>query len=187
MNAEKFTQKTIETIQTAQNMAQENGNQYITPEHLLYALIDQDGGLIGTLFTRMGVDCDTVLAELDTVISNLPRVSGAGSEVYAGLVLVSPEPDRILSRDVPAAEDIDKFLLIHDHPEPFREPWTVGSYTRPSGYDDRIFRIGVINEHLQEFLRVAYLNHNICQLLFFSHNFKLILSVFLTDWACTVF
>ena len=49
MNAEKFTKKTIETIQTAQNMARENGNQYLTPEHLLYALIDQDGGLIGTL------------------------------------------------------------------------------------------------------------------------------------------
>ena len=41
MNAEKFTQKTIETINTAQAMAQENGNQYLTPAHLLYALIDQ--------------------------------------------------------------------------------------------------------------------------------------------------
>ena len=48
MNADKFTQKTIETIQTAQSMAQENGNQYLTPEHLLYALVDADGGLIGT-------------------------------------------------------------------------------------------------------------------------------------------
>ena len=51
MNADKFTQKTIETIQTAQSMAQENGNQYLTPEHLLYALVDADGGLIGTLLT----------------------------------------------------------------------------------------------------------------------------------------
>ena len=42
MNADKFTQKAIETIQTAQSMAQENGNQYLTPEHLLYALIDAD-------------------------------------------------------------------------------------------------------------------------------------------------
>ena len=77
MNAEKLTQKALETIQTAQSMAQENGNQYLTPEHLLYALLDQDGGLIGTLFTRMGVDVDTTLAELDTVISRLPKVSGA--------------------------------------------------------------------------------------------------------------
>ena len=61
MNADKFTQKTIETIQTAQSMAQENGNQYLTPEHLLYALVDADGGLIGTLLGRMGVDCNACL------------------------------------------------------------------------------------------------------------------------------
>ena len=77
MNADKFTQKTIETIQTAQSMAQENGNQYLTPEHLLYALIDADGGLIGTLLGRMGVDCNAVLSELDTAIDRLPKVSGA--------------------------------------------------------------------------------------------------------------
>ncbi len=35
MNANNFTQKTVEMIQTAQNMAEENQNQYITPEHLL--------------------------------------------------------------------------------------------------------------------------------------------------------
>ena len=73
MNADKFTQKTIETIQTAQSMAQENGNQYLTPEHLLYALVDADGGLIGTLLGRMGVDCNAVLSELDTAIDQLPK------------------------------------------------------------------------------------------------------------------
>ena len=40
MNANNFTQKTVEMIQTAQNMAEENQNQYITPEHLL---LQQDG------------------------------------------------------------------------------------------------------------------------------------------------
>ena len=68
MNAEKYTQKTLDAVKTAQSMAQENGNQYLTPEHLLYALIDADGGLIGTLLGRMGVDCNAVLSELDTAI-----------------------------------------------------------------------------------------------------------------------
>ena len=53
MNAQNFTQKTLEAIQTAQAMAQENRNNYIEPEHLLYALIDQDGGLIPSLLGRM--------------------------------------------------------------------------------------------------------------------------------------
>ena len=92
MNADKFTQKTIETIQTAQSMAQENGNQYLTPEHLLYALVDADGGLIGTLLGRMGVDCNAVLSELDTAINQLPKVSGGSGEVYA-----SPETSKIFS------------------------------------------------------------------------------------------
>ena len=101
MNADKFTQKTIETIQTAQSMAQENGNQYLTTEHLLYALLDQDGGLIGSLFGKMGVDCDGLLSELDTLIRNLPRISGGSGEVYA-----SPEVGKILNLAEKTAEKL---------------------------------------------------------------------------------
>ena len=61
MNSQNFTQKTLEAIQTAQNIAAENENQAITPEHLLYALLDQDGGLIPSLFGKMGVDCNKIL------------------------------------------------------------------------------------------------------------------------------
>ena len=108
MNAEKYTKKTIETINTAQAMAQENGNQYLTGEHLLYALIDQDGGLIGTLLGRMGADCDAMLAELDTEIRKLPRVSGGGGEVYA-----SPELTRILRFAEKAAEKLgDEYVSV---------------------------------------------------------------------------
>ena len=46
MNPQNLTQKSLEAVQTAQSMALENRNNYIMPEHLLYALIDQDGGLI---------------------------------------------------------------------------------------------------------------------------------------------
>ena len=54
MNAEKYTQKALEAVKTAQNMAQENGNQYVTTEHLLYALLDQDGGLIADQRVELG-------------------------------------------------------------------------------------------------------------------------------------
>ena len=42
MNAERYTKKTVEALNTAQSMAAENQNAYVTPEHLLYALIDDD-------------------------------------------------------------------------------------------------------------------------------------------------
>ena len=110
MNAEKYTKKTIETINTAQAMAQENGNQYLTSEHLLYALVDQDGGLIGSLLGKMGVDCDTLLAELDTEIRKLPRISGGSGEVYA-----SPELNKILRFAEKAAEKMGDGSVSVEH------------------------------------------------------------------------
>ena len=108
MNAEKFTQKTIETINTAQAMAQENGNQYLTPAHLLYALIDQDGGLIGSLLTKMGANCDAMLGELDAEIAKLPRVSGGSGETYA-----SPETSKLLRFAEKAAEKLgDEYISV---------------------------------------------------------------------------
>ena len=107
MNANNYTQKTLEALQTAQAMAQENSNNYITPEHLLYALVDQDGGLIPTLFQKMGVDCNAVLSELDTAISALPKVSGQ-PQVY-----VSNETSRIMGAAEKAAKSMgDEYLSV---------------------------------------------------------------------------
>ena len=107
MNAQNFTQKTIETIQTAQSMAQENQNQYITPEHILYALVDQDGGLIPSLLGKMGVDCNTVLAELDTAIAALPKVTG-DTDVY-----LSREADRVMQAAEKSAKSLgDEYLSV---------------------------------------------------------------------------
>ncbi len=61
-------------------MAEENHNNYLAPEHLLYALIDQDGGLIPTLLGRMGVDCNELLGELNTAIDALPKVGGSSTQ-----------------------------------------------------------------------------------------------------------
>ena len=108
MNAEKYTQKALDAVKTAQNMAQENGNQYVTSEHLLYALLDQDGGLIGSLFGKMGIDCDGLLSEIDTLIRKLPRISGGSGEVYA-----SPEVGKILNLAEKTAEKLhDEYLSV---------------------------------------------------------------------------
>ena len=107
MNSQNYTQKTIEAIQTAQAMAQENSNSYITPEHLLYALVDQDSGLIPSLLGKMGVDCNAVLSELDTAISALPKVSGS-PEVY-----LSSETGRVISAAGKAAKSMgDEYISV---------------------------------------------------------------------------
>ena len=107
MNAEKFTQKSLDAVRTAKSMAEENRNNYITPEHLLYALVDQDGGLIPSLLGKMKVDCNAVLSELDTAISALPKV-GNPSEVY-----LSPECDRAVSAAEKAAKSMgDEYISV---------------------------------------------------------------------------
>ena len=98
MNAQNYTQKSLEALQQAQNMAMENRHNYIAPEHLLYALVDQDGGLIPTLLGRMGADCSTILSELDSAISALPRV-GSATQVY-----LSPESSRVMGAAEKAAK-----------------------------------------------------------------------------------
>ena len=126
MNAQNYTQKTIEAIQTAQSMAQENNNSYITPEHLLYALVDQDGGLIPSRLGRMGVDCNGLLSELDSEISALPKVSG-NPEVY-----ISNETSRVISAAEKAAKSMgDEYMSV--------EHLMIGIFAAPTPAIKRIF------------------------------------------------
>ena len=107
MNTQQFTQKSIEAIQTAQSMAQENKNPSIMPEHLMYALVDQDGGLIPSLFSKMGADNNAILSELDTVISGLPTVDGT-SDIY-----ISKETERALNEATKQAKSMgDEYISV---------------------------------------------------------------------------
>ena len=80
MNTKQYTQKSLEAIEAAQKIALENGNMQIEQEHLLYALLDQDGGLIPQLMTKMNIDADDMISEVDGYISKMPKVSGPGRE-----------------------------------------------------------------------------------------------------------
>ena len=109
MNAQNFTQKSLEAINTARAMAEESRNSSVMPEHLLYALVDQDGGLIPSLLGRMGVDCNELLSELDTAISALPKV-GEGAQVY-----LSTEGDRVLNAAEKAAKSMGDAYVSVEH------------------------------------------------------------------------
>ena len=107
MNEYNYTQNSIKALQTAQAMAQENSNNYLMPEHLLYALVDQDGGTIQTIFQKLGADCNAILSELDTEISRLPKVSGQ-PEVYA-----SNETSRVINAAAKAAKSMgDEYISV---------------------------------------------------------------------------
>ena len=76
MNTEKYTQKSLDALSSAQSLAMQNSNQQVEQEHIFYALLSQNGGLIPSLVTSIGADISSLLSKLQTQIGALPQVSG---------------------------------------------------------------------------------------------------------------
>ena len=95
MDLQKFTQKSLEALKTAQNIAIENSNTQLEPEHVLYALVDQDGGLIPRLFEKMNIIPDRALSTIDRYIEKLPRLGGSNRE--GDKIYMSQTTDKILT------------------------------------------------------------------------------------------
>jgi ATP-dependent Clp protease ATP-binding subunit ClpB len=113
MNTQKFTQKSLEAISAAQQIALENQNMQIEPEHLLYAFLDQEDGLIPRLLKKMDVDVDNALSIVDTYISKIPGVSGPGRE--ADKVYVSMAVDKILAEADKQAKNFKDEYVSAEH------------------------------------------------------------------------
>ena len=94
MNAQKFTQKSLEAIQEAQNIATDYSHMQIEQQHLLCALASQEDGLIGQMFKKMGADPAAVAEAARDEVKRLPRVSGPGRE--QGKIYVTHEVDQAL-------------------------------------------------------------------------------------------
>ena len=78
MNAQKFTQKSLEAVQDAQNIAISNQQMNIEQVHLFLALLKQEGSLTAQLLKKMDVSAEAVSATAENIISGLPKVSGSG-------------------------------------------------------------------------------------------------------------
>ncbi len=76
MNMQKFTEKSLEAIQSAGRTAREYGNPEIGGVHLLYALVIADGGLIPDLLNRAGVNAKGVAQAAEREISKLVKTQG---------------------------------------------------------------------------------------------------------------
>jgi ATP-dependent Clp protease ATP-binding subunit ClpB len=84
MQFDKFTIKSQEAIQESQAIAERLGHQEIKPEHLLSTLLEQKDGVIIPVLQKMGVNLDTLKAEVNSLLEKMPKVSGEGfGQVYA--------------------------------------------------------------------------------------------------------
>src|ERR1035441_4210452 len=81
MDFNHFTEKLQEAIRAGQGKAVRYGNQQIDVEHLLSALLEQEGGLASSILTRAGVTVEALGKKLTGELERLPKVSGGASGI----------------------------------------------------------------------------------------------------------
>ena len=129
MNAEKYTQKSMEAIREAQQLVIRNGNPQIDQQHLLLALVNQEGGVVGQLMDKMGVNKKQFTAAVTAEIDRIPRVSSNGREMDK--VYVSQSVDAALVEAENQAEAMkDEFVSV--------EHIMLGLIEKPNGAVKRI-------------------------------------------------
>ena len=95
MNINKFTQKSIQAVQDCEKTAMEYGNQEIEQEHLLYALLTQEDGLIPKMMEKMGLNVNLVTNRVEQAVGKRTKVQGGKQYVGQDLnnVLIHAEDE----------------------------------------------------------------------------------------------
>ncbi len=81
MNQDRFTEKSLEALQSAQRLASKFNHQQMDVEHLLLSLLDQEQGLAPAILTKADVAIDAVKIKLQRELEKLPRVTGGSDQV----------------------------------------------------------------------------------------------------------
>ena len=109
MRFDKFTLKAQEVIQTAQQLAERFGQQQIEPEHLVRAILEQKEGVIPPLLGKIGADQNQLISSFESLLENLPKVSGAGY----GQAYLSQRAKAVLDKAFTEAEQVkDEFVSL---------------------------------------------------------------------------
>ena len=95
MNINRFTQKSLQAVQDCERTALEYGNQEIEQEHLLYALLTQEGSLILKLMEKMGINKELLINRAEEALRKRTKVQGGqqyvGQELNKALIHAEDE------------------------------------------------------------------------------------------------
>jgi ATP-dependent Clp protease ATP-binding subunit ClpB len=99
MRSDKFTQKAREALLEAQNVAEQYNHPTLEPEHLLYALLQQEGGVVPAVLNRIGADPALIMQSVEQALAAMPRATGAAMQVSMGQTTsaILREADQIAS------------------------------------------------------------------------------------------
>src|SRR6478736_2645657 len=96
MDFNRFTEKLQEAFHAAQSLASQRGQQQLDVEHLLVALLEQEGGLATSILLKSEADIKNVHHRLMQELDKLPRVSG--SATGADQVYITSRLQQLLNR-----------------------------------------------------------------------------------------
>jgi ATP-dependent Clp protease ATP-binding subunit ClpB len=113
MDINRLTEKAQEALRAAQGGATRLGHQQIDVEHLLLALLDQEGGLARSVLEKTGVDADLVRQRLETELARLPKVSSASGA--AGEVYITSRLNRLLVQAEDEAKQLKDDYVSVEH------------------------------------------------------------------------
>ena len=120
MNISKFTQKSIEAVNSLEKLAYEYGNQEIEQEHLLYALLKQEDSLILKMIEKMEIDKTYFTEAVESALEKRTKVSGG--QVYIGQylnkVLVQAEDEaKAMGDEYVSVEHLFLSMIKNPNPE----------------------------------------------------------------------
>jgi len=108
MRMDQFTVKAQEAIAAAQTAAERADHPEVTPEHLLQALVTQEGGVVPAALAKMGVNTNAILQDTEKALGALPHTQGAATHV-------SPRLDAILKSALKEAEALKDDYISTEH------------------------------------------------------------------------
>jgi ATP-dependent Clp protease ATP-binding subunit ClpB len=108
MRLDQFTVKGQEALTTAQTLAEKSDHPEVTTEHLLKALLEQEGGVVPSALGKLGVDSGGLAAEIEKSLASLPRAQGSATHV-------SPTLDAALKQALREAEALKDQYVSTEH------------------------------------------------------------------------
>jgi ATP-dependent Clp protease ATP-binding subunit ClpB len=139
MDFNRFTEKLQEGFRAAQGIAQRNGQQQLDADHLLLALLEQEGGLAPSILAKAGVNLPTLHRTLTQAIDKLPKVSGPASAMEQ--VYITARLQKLLNQ----AEDEAKRL---------KDEYVSVEHVLLAAADEKYFKdLGITRERLMRTLQ----------------------------------
>src|SRR5919197_5549955 len=108
MRLDQFTVKAQEAITSAQTEAEKSDHAEVTPEHLLQALLEQEGGVVPAALAKIGIAVSALLQEAERSLAGLPRQKGAPTHL-------SPRLDAVFKNALREAEALKDEYVSTEH------------------------------------------------------------------------